>query len=122
VCDDLYKNKYFDKDKTIYDNRKKTTSFYTNVLIIDDVNNPTNNGKVFLFKFGVKIMDKIDDIIEEGKQEFFDFKRNRDVMKRLGEALTRQTRAIMSYELKESMLLDSLKVYLTMTSRQITQY
>jgi hypothetical protein len=67
VCDDLYKNKYFDKDKTIYDNRKKTTSFYTNVLIIDDVNNPTNNGKVFLFKFGVKIMDKIDDIIEEGK-------------------------------------------------------
>jgi hypothetical protein len=45
-----------------------------------------------------------------------------EIMKRFGEALTRQKRAIMSYELKESMLLDSLKVYLTMTSRQITQY
>jgi hypothetical protein len=38
-------------------------------------------------------------------------------MKRLAESLSKQKRAIMSYEFKESGLLDALKVYLTMTSK-----
>jgi len=67
VCQDLYDQNYYDNDNDLYYARKKATSFYVNALIIDDVNKPENNGKVFLFKFGSKIMEKIEDIIEEGK-------------------------------------------------------
>jgi len=72
VCEDLYKHNYYETDNDLYYSRKKATSFYTNVLIIDDINKPENNGKVFIFKFGAKIMEKIDDIIEEGKQPWDD--------------------------------------------------
>jgi hypothetical protein len=72
VCADLYANNYYETDNDLYYARKKATSFYTNVLIIDDVNKPENNGKVFLFKFGSKIMEKIEDIIEEGKSPWDD--------------------------------------------------
>lgn len=67
VCDDLYAGNYYDEDRETYFDRKKKTSYYTNVLIIKDDNTPSNEGKVFLFKFGTKIMEKIDDIIEEDK-------------------------------------------------------
>lgn len=67
VCDDLYAGNYYDEDRETYFDRKKKTSYYTNVLIIKDDNTPSNEGKVFLFKFGAKIMEKIDDIIEEDK-------------------------------------------------------
>jgi len=72
VCADLYANNYYETDNDLYYARKKATSFYTNVLIIDDVNKPENNGKVFMFKFGSKIMEKIEDIIEEGKSPWDD--------------------------------------------------
>ncbi len=64
-----------------------------------------------------KLKTLAQDIIEEGKQEVFDFERNVTLMKRLRDALTKSTRAIMSYELKESGLLEALKLYLTMTSQ-----
>jgi len=67
VCDDLYTGGYYDNDRETYFDRKKKTNFYTNILIVDDTNNPSNNGKVFLLKFGAKIMEKVDDIIEEDK-------------------------------------------------------
>lgn len=37
--------------------RKKT--FVSNILVIKDPSKPDNNGKVFLFKFGVKIYEKL---------------------------------------------------------------
>jgi gp32 DNA binding protein like len=44
-----------DKKKT-----KPMRTFYTsNILIVKDPGNPENNGKVFLFKYGKKIYDKI---------------------------------------------------------------
>ncbi len=64
-----------------------------------------------------KLKTLAQDIIEEGKQEVFDFERNVTLMKRLRDALTKSTRAIMSYELKESGLLEALKLFLTMTSQ-----
>lgn len=67
VCSDLYANDYYNTDNDLYYSRKKSTNYYTNVLIVDDTNKPENNGKVFLFKFGTKIMEKIEDIIDEGK-------------------------------------------------------
>ncbi len=65
VCQDLYDNGYYEKDYDLYSDRKKNTSFYTNVLIIEDKNCPANEGKVFIFKYGAKIMAKIDDVIED---------------------------------------------------------
>lgn len=72
ICDDLYANNYYETDNDLYYDRKKNTNYYTNVLIIEDKNNPSNEGKVFLFRFGVKIMEKIDDIIDEGKMPWDD--------------------------------------------------
>ena len=65
ICDDLYSGNYYDNDRETYFDRKKKTAYYTNVLIIKDDNTPSNEGKVFLFEFKVKIMEKVDDIIEE---------------------------------------------------------
>lgn len=39
--------------------RKRKLNYYSNVYIIDDPVNPENNGQVKLYKYGVKILDKI---------------------------------------------------------------
>ena len=39
--------------------QKRRTSYYANVLVIKDPNNPQNEGKVLIYKFGQKIHDKI---------------------------------------------------------------
>lgn len=44
--------------------RKRKTSFITNIYVLKDPANPENNGKVFLFKFGKKIYDKIMKLLE----------------------------------------------------------
>lgn len=41
--------------------QKRKLSYIANVLVINDPKHPENNGKVFLFKFGKKIFDKIMD-------------------------------------------------------------
>lgn len=41
--------------------QKRKLSYVSNVLVINDPKNPDNNGKVFLFKYGKKIYDKIMD-------------------------------------------------------------
>ncbi len=48
-------------NKTIVRQRKRKLSFIANIYVVDDPNNPENNGKVFLFKFGKKIFDMIMD-------------------------------------------------------------
>lgn len=53
-----------DDDKTIVRLRKRKLQFISNVLVIEDSAKPENNGKVFLFKYGVKIHDKIKEAIE----------------------------------------------------------
>ena len=41
--------------------QKRKMVYITNILVIQDQANPENNGKVFLFKFGKKIWDKINE-------------------------------------------------------------
>jgi hypothetical protein len=48
-----------DRDKDIVRQRKRKLSYYSNIYVIKDPANPENEGKVFLFKFGKKIFDKI---------------------------------------------------------------
>lgn len=48
-----------DSNKEIARNRKRKLSYYSNIYVVKDPTNPDNEGKVFLYKFGKKIFDKI---------------------------------------------------------------
>ena len=47
-------------DKKLASSRKRKLSYYSNILVVDDPANPENNGKVFLFRYGKKVMEKIE--------------------------------------------------------------
>ena len=53
-----------DEDKAIARDRKRRLHYVSNVLIVSDPSNPENEGKVFLYKFGKKIFDKIMDVMQ----------------------------------------------------------
>ena len=46
-------------DKDTVRKQKRKLSYYSNIYVVKDQVNPQNEGKVFLFKFGKKIFDKI---------------------------------------------------------------
>ena len=48
-----------DKDKETVRKQKRKLSYYANIYVVKDPANPQNEGKVFLYKFGKKIFDKI---------------------------------------------------------------
>ena len=48
-----------DSDKDLARKRKRKLSYYANVYVVSDPKRPENEGKVFLYKFGKKIFDKI---------------------------------------------------------------
>jgi hypothetical protein len=54
-------NSGVEDDKNIARNRKRKLSYISNIMVIDDPTNPANNGKVFLYRYGKKIFDKIND-------------------------------------------------------------
>ena len=47
------------KDQETVRKQKRKLSYFSNIYVIKDPANPQNEGKVFLFKFGKKIFDKI---------------------------------------------------------------
>ena len=53
-----------DSDKEIARKRKRKLSYYSNIYIVNDPKHPENEGKVFLFKFGKKIFDKITETMQ----------------------------------------------------------
>ncbi len=53
-----------DSDKEKARAQKRRLHYVTNVLVLQDPSNPTNEGKVFLYKFGKKIFDKIMDSMQ----------------------------------------------------------
>jgi hypothetical protein len=57
-------NTGLDSDKEIARKRKRKLSYYANVLIQSDPKHPENEGKIFLFKFGKKIFDKITEAMQ----------------------------------------------------------
>ena len=58
-----------ESDKDIVRKQKRKLSFYSNIYVVKDPTNPQNEGKVFLFKFGKKIFDKV---MEAMQPEFED--------------------------------------------------
>lgn len=53
-----------DEDKAIARERKRRLHYVSNVMVVSDPSNPENEGKVFLYKFGKKIFDKIMDVMQ----------------------------------------------------------
>lgn len=53
-----------DSDKEIARSQKRRLHFYSNIVVINDPKHPENNGKVFKFKYGKKIWDKLMDKIK----------------------------------------------------------
>jgi hypothetical protein len=53
-----------DANKKIVSDRKRKLNYISNILVIEDPAHPEHNGKVFLFKYGKKIYEKITDLIE----------------------------------------------------------
>jgi len=51
-------------DKDVARNRKRRLSYIANIMVVSDSKNPENEGKVFLYKFGKKIFDKIQEVIQ----------------------------------------------------------
>ena len=48
-----------DGDKETARKQKRKLSYYSNILVVKDPKHPENEGKVFLYKYGKKIHDKI---------------------------------------------------------------
>ena len=56
-------NSGIEANKEIARKQKRRLSYYSNVYIVSDPKNPQNEGKVFLYKYGKKIFDKINDLM-----------------------------------------------------------
>lgn len=54
-------NSGLDSDKDVARKQKRKLHFISNVYVITDQQNPENEGKVFLFKYGKKIFDKLNE-------------------------------------------------------------
>ena len=48
-----------ESDKDVVRKQKRKLSYYSNIYVVKDPVNPQNEGRVFLFKYGKKIFDKI---------------------------------------------------------------
>lgn len=57
-------NSGLESDKIIARDRKRKLRYVSNIYVVSDPANPENNGKVFLFSYGQKIFDKIQQIIK----------------------------------------------------------
>ena len=51
-------------DKEVARKQKRRLTYISNIYVIKDPAHPENEGKVFLFKFGKKIFDKIKDLMQ----------------------------------------------------------
>jgi hypothetical protein len=52
-----------DADKETARKQKRRLNYYSNIYVVKDPGNPENEGKVFIFKYGKKIFDKINDLM-----------------------------------------------------------
>jgi len=57
-------NSGIESDKDIARARKRRLNYISNILVVSDPANPQNEGKVFLYKFGKKIFEKIQEAMQ----------------------------------------------------------
>lgn len=53
-----------DSDKEIARAQKRKLSYYSNIYVVSDPAHPENEGRVFLYKFGKKIFDKLTEAMQ----------------------------------------------------------
>lgn len=56
-------NSGVESDKNIARDRKRKLSYYSNILVLEDSANAENEGKVFLYRYGKKIFEKITSVM-----------------------------------------------------------
>jgi hypothetical protein len=71
-------NSGIESNKDVARKRKRRLKYISNILVVKDPNHPENDGKVFLFRYGKKIHDKIIECIkpkfaDETPNDPFDF-------------------------------------------------
>jgi len=71
-------NTGLESDKELARKQKRRLKYTANILVIKDSANPENEGKVFLYQFGKKIFDKLNDLMnpsfeDENPVNPFDF-------------------------------------------------
>lgn len=54
-------NSGIEANKTIVRAQKRRLSYYSNIFVVKDPTRPENEGKVFLYKYGKKIFDKLNE-------------------------------------------------------------
>ena len=69
-------NSGIESDKNIARDQKRRVSYISNILVLEDPGNPENEGKTFLYRYGVKIFDKLNEAMHpefEDEQAFNPF-------------------------------------------------
>ena len=56
-------NSGVEENKDVVRKQKRRLHYISNILVVKDPGNPDNEGKVFLFQYGKKIFDKINDLM-----------------------------------------------------------
>ena len=56
-------NSGVESNKDLARKQKRRLSFTSNIYVVKDPSNPDNEGKVFLYKYGKKIFDKLNDVM-----------------------------------------------------------
>ena len=62
-------NSGIDSDKTIARDRRRKLNYYSNIYVVEDSLNSENEGKVFLFRYGKKIFEKITGVMNPEFQD-----------------------------------------------------
>jgi len=57
-------NSGIEANKELVRKQKRRLSYYSNIYVVKDTAHPENEGKVFLFKYGKKIFEKLKDAME----------------------------------------------------------
>jgi len=71
-------NSGIEANKEIARKQKRILKYYSNIFVVSDPKHPENEGKVFLFRFGKKIFDKLSEVMtpafeDETPMNPFDF-------------------------------------------------
>ena len=62
-------NSGIDSDKNIARDRRRKLNYYSNIYVVEDSLNSENEGKVFLFRYGKKIFEKITGVMNPEFQD-----------------------------------------------------
>ena len=62
-------NSGVESDKEIARKQKRKLQYYSNIYVVEDPANPQNEGKVFLYRYGKKIFDKIMEAMQPAFQD-----------------------------------------------------